>query len=1057
MAKRKKLMLKIGIGILLVPIFLFLLAVAVVSVKQQAIVQKVLQEFNETIPGKITLEKSRISPFATFPYVSIDLKGVQIFETKTDTIPVLSLHDVYVGFDVMKIIKGDIEIKKIKLNGGNINIIAYQDGNYNITNAFDDGTESSKDTTETQLALNLKSFSIKNVYISKKSEIDSAYYSMLFEKFKTSLRKNDDEVLAKLKGEVFLSLKIKDSVLAKEKSIALSTEARLDKANNILTLNPSELRIANIRFTMMGSADLNEDVNVDFEIFGEKDDFSLLLAFLPDEYAEFMKRYENAGKIFFKSTIKGPVINGNIPLIEAEFGCENGFFNNTFVNRRLDDFSFNAFFTNGEKRNLTTSKFVLKDLNAQPDQGAVKAKITIIDFTDPYVDLKIFTDFDLQFLADFLQLSYLRNITGKVTLDVNYNELVDLNRSDVALTGFKKGVDSRLIVQNLNFRAPGYPFHFENINLDAEMEEGRLTLKNFNINLGKSDLALSGYVSDLPAILHNVDKEVELKLNIKSSLLDLYALTSFDTTRVKPVKEKIKNLSTSFKFRGKVENLKNFDYLPKGEYIIDDLYAKLKYYPHTLHNFDVHLVIQDNDFLLKKFHGEIDNSDFDVSLKVENYPKWLQEKKKGNSKVLFDISSRNLYPSNLLTYNGQNFVPEDYLNENVKDLKLKGYVRLNYLYDELDSFDIFFQDVAARLTLHPMKLEQLKGRVHGKNGVLSTQNLFVKIGNTDAKLNMTYHYSKEKKHRQNYFILKSNFLDFDQLTDYEKTSAKTSKDIEAHQEAFNIFDLPFSNTKIQFDIGRVKYHRIDLTNFKGKIRLSKDKTIHIDTLDMDVVGGKIKLRGYLDGSNPDEIYFSPNFIVQNLDLNEVMIKADNFGQEYVLNDNIKGILSGKITGKIRLYPDLYPILQKSELDIDVMLKDGVFVNFAPLRAMSSYFGDRNLNYVRFDTLQNVFTFKNNEMNIPQMVINSSLGFLEFSGRQNMDMSMEYLVRVPWSMVTNVAAQKLFGGRNKAEVPEDRIDEIVRREDGRRVRFVNVRITGTPDNYRISLVRNRNSI
>ncbi|HRF39771.1 MAG TPA: hypothetical protein PK198_13355 [Saprospiraceae bacterium] len=48
-----------------------------------------------------------------------------------------------------------------------------------------------------------------------------------------------------------------------------------------------------------------------------------------------------------------------------------------------------------------------------------------------------------------------------------------------------------------------------------------------------------------------------------------------------------------------------------------------------------------------------------------------------------------------------------------------------------------------------------------------------------------------------------------------------------------------------------------------------------------------------------------------------------------------------------------------------------------------------------------------------MLINSSLGFMEVSGRQNLDMSMANFVRVPLRLVTQVAWRKLFGGKSKA--------------------------------------------
>ena len=88
-------------------------------------------------------------------------------------------------------------------------------------------------------------------------------------------------------------------------------------------------------------------------------------------------------------------------------------------------------------------------------------------------------------------------------------------------------------------------------------------------------------------------------------------------------------------------------------------------------------------------------------------------------------------------------------------------------------------------------------------------------------------------------------------------------------------------------------------------------------------------------------------------------------------------------------PDLTPMIDQCEAQMQVEIHNGVLINFAPMQAMSSFFSDKNLMKVRFDTLRNVLSFKNGELTIPDMNINSSLGFMEISGTQSMDMHMEY--------------------------------------------------------------------
>jgi hypothetical protein len=91
------------------------------------------------------------------------------------------------------------------------------------------------------------------------------------------------------------------------------------------------------------------------------------------------------------------------------------------------------------------------------------------------------------------------------------------------------------------------------------------------------------------------------------------------------------------------------------------------------------------------------------------------------------------------------------------------------------------------------------------------------------------------------------------------------------------------------------------------------------------------------------------------------------------------------------------------------------------------------------------------MTIPVMVINSSMGHMEISGKQDLHGNMEYYLKIPWKMVTNTVASKLFG-RKKDEVTPDQTDEIQYASD--KTKYVNVKITGNENGYKFALGKKR---
>jgi hypothetical protein len=145
---------------------------------------------------------------------------------------------------------------------------------------------------------------------------------------------------------------------------------------------------------------------------------------------------------------------------------------------------------------------------------------------------------------------------------------------------------------------------------------------------------------------------------------------------------------------------------------------------------------------------------------------------------------------------------------------------------------------------------------------------------------------------------------------------------------------------------------------------------------------------------------------------------------------------------------MVPSIEDSELHIDVSVINGSLNDFSPFTALSDYFANKNMSKVRFDTLKNDLYLKNGMLTIPLMNINTTLGYFELEGKQDVDLNMDYTMRIPLKLVTKAAYQKLFGKNSK--IGTEQVDEIEYRDQTKRTRFVNINIKGTTNAYDISL-------
>lgn len=1037
----------------IVPVLLFSVAVLIVYLNQEKIAQHILSEVNGGIKGKMTMGYSSVAPFADFPYITVDLHDVKLYSSKqNDADAIVQVKHVFAGFNLWSIVTGSFKLEAVRLRNGTMNIIQHADGTTNVANVFISDDTKTADSSAGQ-TFDLHSLKLDSIDIKKTGEATGIVVDAMIIEGQSSIGFSDNHFDFEVDMRSIITiLKDGDTTFLHDKHVDLRTGILLEHKSGKIKFDHSLFKVEGAELAMTGGIDLHDDVNVDLKFAGTKPDFRLFMAFAPEELQPFLAQYDNRGQIYFDCTLKGKTLNGKQPAINAKFGCDQGYFANIANRKKLDALHFAGSFTNGDSLNLSTMEFRLNDFFAKPDAGRFSGNLIVRNFETPDIDLSLDSDFDLNFLVNFLNVESLRDMKGRVLLSMKFHDLIDPLHPERSIEKLNESYATELKITDLSFKLSDYPVPLTDFDLHAHMNGHTALLDYCNLKFGKSDLSVTGSISDLPAILHHTSNEVESKLYIKANNLDLLELTSGDTLKSNPVNERIADLSFACHFKSSARAFTESPNLPIGEFYIDDLYASMQHYPHRLHDFHADLLIDTADFKIIDFSGIIDTSDFHFDGRLTHYDMWFMEHPKGDTRVEFDLTSKLLQLEDLFSYKGENYVPEDWRHEHLNGMKLHGYCDMHF--DEgLKSTDLYLDRFDAAFTVHPLKLEKFGGRFHLENGQLTVTDCKGKAGHSDWKFDLDYYIGQDSVNRkkENRLVLNSRALNFDELFTYipEKANARQG---EQHDSVFNIYTVPFLEMSFTVNVGSLNYHRYLLTNLHADLHTTSNHYLHIDTLSMGIAGGRMTMHGYFNGTDPNHIYMNPVVTTTGVHLDQLLFKFDNFGQDYVISENLIGTLDSKVTGKIRVHTDLVPILKESDVTIQATVYNGMVMNYAPFLALGTYFPDKNLAAVRFDTLSNTFTLKNGKLTIPLMTINSTLGFLQIDGEQDMvdPGIMNFHFRVPLSMVATASRNMIF--RRKPDEPSTGDDEIQYMDDDKNVRFLHLRLEGTSEQFTVKPVR-----
>jgi hypothetical protein len=1043
---KKRIKLFFGI-IIIIPVILFTLLVGIIYYYQDSIVQHAIEIANKDLKGRFSVSGSHVAPFANFPQISIDLEHVKVYESKKKNADCLvHVNDVYVGFSLWDIVSGNYTIKGIKLKDGHIDVKQHKDGSINIANAL--ASDLPPEKVEEELHLDLKAISIENIDISKLNEETNLKLDVFINKAKSKFKSDKINIDFRLETDFFISvLQDGDSTFFKHKHIHFDTKFSYKKATKMVVFNETQVELEKAVLDFNGSVHLNNDMEVDLKLKGHKPDFNLFLAIAPDELKDALNTFENRGKIYFNATVKGKTANGNRPALEAHFGCKEGGLTNIKTGKKMNDIGFDGYFSNGKNRDLNTMLFTLNNIKVKPEIGKFNGKLRVFNFVSPNVEMQVDADLDLDFLAKFTNARALKDVGGKILLQMKFHDIIDFNQPEKSIERLNESYYSSLKVQDFHAKIPGLPLPIKNFNLFATSKGHAVNLKYLSLTIGNSDFEMLGYLSDLPAIIHHTDIPVEAGLKIHANRIDFAELTKDGTGKV-GFNEEVKQLDMKLKFITSARAVTESENLPLGEFFLEKCNAQLKNYSHAIHDLHADLLIGKQDLTLKDFKGFVDASDFHFSGIFHHYDFWFKPNLEGDAKIAFDFKSNHLKLGELLYYGGQNHLPWEYRKEELSKFDLKGHSELHFSAGEFVKTTVYLDNLTGKFKKHPVSLAGINGKINYQADKLSLEHLKGVVGHSDFDVSLLVHLDQSKQ--RDFITLRANRIDVDEYLSHSTQQATELHGAE-HDKVWSIFDAEFPNIDCKLDVGSFKYDAYTINKLTADVKVFHDHHVEINKIGLETAEGSISGNALFSGRDKKHIYLEPNLTIHHLNLDKFMVKFDNFGQDYLVSQNVHGYFQGKVTGKIHLHADLVPKLDDSNFKVNMTITKGKLENYAPLIDLGTYFEDKNVAMVQFDTLTNELLLSNGKLSIPQMVICSTLGFLKIEGSQGIlgKMDMDYTIGVPWAMIKDVARNKIF--KRKRE-EENEPDEIVKEKDG--AKYVYFRVSGDLENYSVNLVKGK---
>lgn len=1066
------------ISALLLFVFAFGGAAAYLWFNEQKIYDLAIDELNETHAGLLEVEYLDVTVFKNFPYISAGLHGIEFYETKEKNLPPLvQINDAYAGFDLRDILRGNYTVKKLSIKDGYVKTEIDENGEFNFTRALADTRESQDTLPESTVQFDLQAIDIQNFRIEETNMQGKKYINVLVENTRANFSNLNEFIRVNFRGDLELTEYTASEVTYfRDKPFSLDTRFTYDLVGEMLTIFPGKLLLEYGSLDFEGSIDFANDLFLDLEFSGQKENFDVFISFAPNEIAETLNRFRNEGDIFFKGSVFGRSVNAD-PAVDIELGCENTFFFHKDRSKAVKDLQFTGRFHTGADNNLETAEFVLTNLYGIPESGEFRGTLRVVNFLDPVVSMDLHADLELENFQSFYNPDWLEDAEGNVKIDITVNEFADQDSVIHIASKMEDGTLSRIEFRGASVKLSDYPHRFHDLGGKIVLDGDNLLMERLSAKVGASDLLMTASLGHLNAIAHKQSAVVDFSLHLESNKIDIASLLPSEMAGPEVWKrEVITELLADFDLHTTADDLNNFKYFPSAELNVRNFRGRLEGFDQPLHRISGKVSAGDKKITADDLTLVIGENDLHIDLLLDDPDRFLDADAEGPSHFHASITADRIDFKDFLYYRGEPLldtaVQAELGDERIRDLRFAcdGYVHPATIsphgwlsYADLEELTVQINDLP--------KIRNASGRFRtDTTGCLYIDGFSAQLGRSDyrADLKLLHLLDSLGDQRQVLGSIGGDLWDFDEYTPPKSAEAKdadaeSSSQEEAHAAAFNIFSFPFPVADVELAVRELISDRYKLGEVRGHFKADPDRTVRIDTLSFRAADGVVGISGYLNGSDKENLYLKGRLALYDVDIDQVFFKFDNFGQDYLVSEQVHGRLTGTVDVKSYLYPDLTPKLDRTEALMSMRITEGRLENFSPMQAMSDFMGDKNLNNIRFGEMENDFAFKDGTLNVPKMKIASTLGYIFLSGNQDADSRINYQVQVPLSLVQsagwNMLRNKIRGAGNREQTPEELAEtdeeEIISEQSSLIRRYMTFNISGTTEDFEVGLGKKKN--
>ncbi|MFY0688122.1 MAG: AsmA family protein [Cyclobacteriaceae bacterium] len=456
-------------------------------------------------------------PDLTFSVGNFGLIGVGQF--KEDTL--LSVNEFSLTIDIVSVINGEnIIIKNFLLDELSVNILVLEDGsaNYDIMKETEASSDTEDESSAASSTITIQRWELANANISYD---DQPYLFSIDLIGLNHVGSGDfganvfDMVTQTTINQFSTSYDGVAYISNKELTADLTMEMDLD--NMKFSFKENHLGLNNFGFQFDGWVSMPEDdIDMDITYFGEDVTMSSIISLIPGAYTEYLEGITASGTVGFNGYVKGTFNDDLMPAVNMAFNIENGKIAYSDYPIPMEQIQMDAVF-DMPSADLTTTSFVMNEFSMLIDGETLSSSLIFKDLEDYFWDFKVDGNIDLEKMMAIFPMED-TDLKGKI----NAALATSGRMSDLDAERYEKLSSSgSMTISDFYYQSSDLPQGFGITNTTASFDPKQIALTNFQGNAGKTDLNMSGVITNYLQYALDDSAAIMGQLDFRSAYVDV--------------------------------------------------------------------------------------------------------------------------------------------------------------------------------------------------------------------------------------------------------------------------------------------------------------------------------------------------------------------------------------------------------------------------------------------------------------------------------------------------------------------------------------------------------